>query len=87
MKGRVPTRCGQVPFKLTAQDAGVRGSPSLCMGYSSVGGVDLVLHLLAARTCPADTVRVGVATRTPLRWFAAPALVQGSTGRQTPGGL
>ena len=50
-------------------------------------GVDLVLNLLVARTRPADTVRVGLATRTPLRWFAAPALVQGSTGRQTPGGL
>ena len=33
-------------------------------------GVDLVLRLLAARTSPADTVRVGLATRTPLRWFA-----------------
>ena len=27
-----------------------------------------------------------LATRTPLRWFAAPAVVQGSTERQTPGG-
>ena len=27
----------QVPFKPTAQDAGVPGSPLLCMGYSSDG--------------------------------------------------
>ena len=83
------TRCGvrsHSSLQRTRQDAGVCGSLRYVWATHLLEGVDLVLHLLAARTYPADKVRVVVATRTLLRWFAAPALVRGSTGRQTPAG-
>ena len=39
-----------------------------------------------SRVQPMQSVS-GLATRTPWRWFTATVLVQGSTRRQTPGGL